>query len=763
MKKQVHYRAFLVAFVLVASLWLGACGPATPTLGPEPTATEAADSSPIELPPTLSPTPVPASASPSPTRLPASPTPATPTPTPVPASPTAASPTPEPSTTPPPAVAELVPPLLVDSESGRLYASGRVDGTEQVMALAASDGRLLAAFGVTGTMGIDANRGLLYVDQNASGLRVLDAQTGEQQTTVALPSSQQLRTIYPAPQADPARGQVLAFRDNSVYLIDPDQGAVVDTISFDIPKDHDCRTTTDPLPIDWAVYDSVDRLLYLGFTTYVCTPWIGQTLVSYDLDARAEITRQGTLPTTATAFDGGLYGSSWYRMGVGYRWAWREGQPWFESEGWTNWPQLFVDPTRGRLYESSPLHGFRAFDLKTMGLLFVLPSPVDGELVGFDPATDQLYYLVEGQLATWPARALQPPSPQPLQRAEPPAEPVRQLILPSDGSQAQALFGLWDGGPASGNCYVMGAQGGLLYQSADGGATWAQPRGGLGGICQRMSAFAVSPDYARDQTVLATIVGNGIFRTTDGGRLWRPSGTGLRSMSIEQILLSPGYVGDRTAFARSRTLGQGNLHRSSDGGTTWESLSVDLTAVAMSPEFDQDGILMGASADQVLLSRDRGETWQPAGRVPEDDMFRYLSLAPLFDRWRVALAFGSTSQNLYRSADGGLTWNAVLSVEGQAGSPSPPQLVYGPETEGGRLLFLLATATDFNANPPSHQSTLYRSVHGGLAWEALELPTDLVPTALAISPAFAQDGLLWLGTADGRVLALAAAQLQGGP
>jgi len=312
-------------------------------------------------------------------------------------------------------------------------------------------------------------------------------------------------------------------------------------------------------------------------------------------------------------------------------------------------------------------------------------------------------------------------------------------------------------------CYIFGAQSGLLYLSADDGKTWSQPRGGLGGGCDRISTLAISPDYAADQTIFAALVGNGIFRSTDGGQLWRPTSTGLQSMSIEQILLSPGSASDRMAFSRSRVLGQGNLYRSSDGGATWERLGVDLSLVAMSPEFDRDGVLMGVSADQVVVSRDRGKTWEPVGSVPEGDSITRLGLAPLFERWQVAFAFGSASQNLYRSADGGHSWDVVLSVGGHAFGPFPPQLVFGPETEGGRLLFLLVTDSDPDADFYKDQGALYRSQDGGLSWEKLALPTDLVPTALAISPTYAQDGLIWLGTVEGQVIPVEAAYLQASP
>jgi photosystem II stability/assembly factor-like uncharacterized protein len=741
---------------LVVALHLVACdaptpreGAASPTLLPTSAAL---------LSPSPSPEP-PTPAAPPPSTLSESPSPV---PTPVTVSPTAAPRTPAPSATAPHAVTDLVPPLIVDSQAGRLYMTGRVDGMQQIVALAAADGSLLATYGLTGTIDVDPTRGWLYVDQNSSGLLVLDAQTGKQRTLIPLPGSQRQDVTYPAPQADPGTGQVLAFRDHLVYVIDPDQGTVVRVIPFDTHKGDDCRTLTEPLPIEWAVYDDPRRLLYLDFVTYVCTPWIGETLVSFDLNTNAQVAQQGVTSGPVSAFDGYLYGSGWYRMGMGYRWAWRDGKPWFESEGWDNSTRLLVDAARGRLYESDSVHGFRAFDLETMSLLFVLPSPVDGDLIGYDPGTDQLYYLREGHLATYPATAIAPPTPEPPQVAVPPAKPVRQLVLSSGGSQAPSLLGLWDYGMTWDACYIFGAKGGLFYLSADGGKVWSQPRGGLGGGCDRISALAVSPDCAADQTIFAALVGNGIFRSSDGGRLWRPASTGLPSMSIEQILLSPGFASDRMAFSRSWVLGQGNLYRSSDGGATWERLGVELGLVAMSPEFDRDGVLMGVSADQVVVSCDRGETWESVGVVPEGDSITRLGLAPRFERWQVVFAFGSASQNLYRSADGGRSWDVVLSVGGHAFGPFPPQLVFGPETEGGRLLFLLATDSDPNADFFKDQGTLYRSEDGGLTWEALMLPPDLVPTALAISPTYAQDGLIWLGTADGRVLALEAALLHGG-
>lgn len=450
---------------ILLALLLAACG--TPQVRMEHTLTPAPPSTSTALPthsPTLLPTETPtptASETPTPTPPPTplptdSPTPL-PTETPVPTVPptptrpptltlTPTAPPTTPAASPTPIAVELSSPMVVDSEAGRLYMSALVlseanvtiDGVQQVVALAATDGQLLTTYDIAGPFAVDGVRGWLYVDRDETGLTVLDAQTGIPHTIIPLPGNKnEWREDNPAPQADPATGQVLAFRDNVVYVADPEKAVVTRTIPFDIPKAEDCRTPSGPLPIEWATYDSVRRILYLDFQTYVCTPWIGHTLVSYDMASGSEIARRGVPPQfSATAFDGYLYGSSWYRMGDGFRWAWRDGRPWFESSDWSyRTPHFEVDPTRQRLY-GLDAGGLHVFDARTMALIMIAPLPVDGHtlaslstrLVGYDPKTDQLYFLVNGGLRLWPASAIQPPTPQPLTASHPPTTSVRSLV-----------------------------------------------------------------------------------------------------------------------------------------------------------------------------------------------------------------------------------------------------------------------------------------------------------------------------------------------
>ena len=633
--------------------------------------------------------------------------------------------------------------------------TGTLDGVEQIVALSATDGRLLAAYGITGTFDIDPIHGWLYVDQAEVGLVVLNIQTGDLHSTIPLPADEdRWRRSEWAPQADPITGQALAFRENVVYIIDPTRGKIGNTIVFDIPARFSGQESGQGL-LQWTEYDSNRRLLYLDFKTDFNPSFMvpdNETIISYDLDNNIEVAQivVGTA-IRATAFDGRLYGADWYDSWS--HWIWHDGKPHQESSNWWHRGDLedqtgfYIDPMRERLYESSG--GFRVFDANTMTLLMSLPNPVDGRLIGYDPKTDQLYFLAKGQLYTWPTEAIRPPSLEPLKASHPPTTPVQHLFVSPTWSYDRSLFSLW--GYDNVDCDYAG-WGSLLLVSKNGGDTWGQPRGGLRGTCERISALAISPNYARDQTVFVGIVGMGIFKSADGGQSWQPSNAGLSSMNIHKISLSPGYEHDQTVFADA--WGAGGIFRSVDSGITWQPLNIELNQIAMSPEFDRDRTLIGSIGGKILVSRDGGITWEYTGGIlPGKAQSGALSIAPMFSDRRIVFAH---SQNaLFRSADGGHSWETVLSLNNLY---QQQQLVYGPQTEKGGAIFLLLTDLHWEDGAVFRIGTLYHS-EDGVNWQKVELPPGIIPTAIAISPAYAEDGLLFLGTEDGRVVTLDAATL----
>lgn len=162
-------------------------------------------------------------------------------------------------------------------------------------------------------------------------------------------------------------------------------------------------------------------------------------------------------------------------------------------------------------------------------------------------------------------------------------------------------------------------------------------------------------------------------------------------------------------------------------------------------------LVHSGSADQIEIRRsdDRGRSWYRVGAPPAGIRFDDLSPAPLFARWGVLFAYSSEGGTLYRSSDGGTSWQAVL----ETGLPDSKSggLVYGAD-EANRTVYFLAAAR------AGTRGGLYRSSDGGQTWQARPLPADLKPTVLAGSSDSVDRGVLWLGAIDGRIRSIELAE-----
>lgn len=641
-------------------------------------------------------------------------------------------------------------PLLIDSEAGRIYAATEQSATSyaQTWVFSAKDGRLLDTYEFAGPIALDAARQRLAVDQGDEGLAILDAQTGDVLRTIELlPLTQDQQSPAP-PQADPATGQFFAMRANVVYAVDPETGGIGTMAEFDLRPQDGCRPRDTMLPIVDSYFDQARRILYLDYVSYSCIPYVGYTVIAYDVGAGTEIGRWGGSMFEATVFDGRFYANDWYRMGSGTLSTLQDGKPWTTSTNWSSGAQpLLIDSTRRRLFWDTG-KSLRVFDADTMRLLMVIPRPYSGALGGYDPATDQLYFLSDGGLQTYPAGDVAPQQPALPPATTLPRQPVLQMAVSPGWPQDKTLAGIWGYTATKDDCYVWGGRGGTIYTSNDGGINWRTSGGGLPSGCEIVSALALSPDYERDRTLLAALEGAGIFKSFDGGAAWEPASWGLPSMQTYSLALSPGFARDGTAFASVVT---GSLQRTIDGGASWHSLPITTRVMTLSPEFEQDRTLVAVVSSELWTSHDGGEHWEVTASWPGPESPNMLSAAPLYAAWRVLFAYTDNGQ-VFRSADGGASWQTVLDTGLSGGSTA--QIVYAPDVEVNRPVFLLATGSFWEATPDAMQSALFRSLDGGLSWQKVTVGDGVVPTALAISPTFAQDGLIFVGTAGGQFLTL---------
>jgi len=245
------------------------------------------------------------------------------------------------------------------------------------------------------------------------------------------------------------------------------------------------------------------------------------------------------------------------------------------------------------------------------------------------------------------------------------------------------------GSATDANLYYIGAAGGGVWKSENGGATWDSVFDDQD--VQSIGAVSIAPSDNKVVWVGSgeanprndVLLGTGVFKSTDAGGTWKKMGlAGLQSIS--RVLIDPnnvnhvvvGGIGD--VFKDSPA---GGVYVTKDGGKTWtHSLYVgpssgasELAMDPKNPNVIYAGIWQvrrqpwtltsGGPDDGLYKSTDGGATWTKlSGRgLPAGLMGRIaVAIAPS-DANRVYALIQSKQGYLYRSDDAGATWTLVSS------------------------------------------------------------------------------------------------------
>jgi hypothetical protein len=114
---------------------------------------------------------------------------------------------------------------------------------------------------------------------------------------------------------------------------------------------------------------------------------------------------------------------------------------------------------------------------------------------------------------------------------------------------------------------VFLAGGEELYKSLDGGANWKRLEPDVLGKPAHVQALSISPNYKDDHTLMVSIKGKGLIKSSDEGESFYAVGHELieKNHSIQHIVFSPLYHLDKIILAVSEE----HLFRSQDGGVSW--------------------------------------------------------------------------------------------------------------------------------------------------------------------------------------------------
>jgi photosystem II stability/assembly factor-like uncharacterized protein len=187
-------------------------------------------------------------------------------------------------------------------------------------------------------------------------------------------------------------------------------------------------------------------------------------------------------------------------------------------------------------------------------------------------------------------------------------------------------------------------------------------------------------------------VGGGLWKTADGGTTWKPVTDGqIESSSVGAVAVAESnpdvvYVGMGETELRGNIMQGDGVYKSVDAGKTWKQVGLGDTQAISRIRVDPSnadvvyvsalGHPYGSNAERgVFRSRDGGKTWQKvlfkndrAGAVdlcldPHNPKIIY---AALWDVYRTSwtLSSGGPLSGLYKSTDGGDTWTEITRNPG---------------------------------------------------------------------------------------------------
>ena len=260
---------------------------------------------------------------------------------------------------------------------------------------------------------------------------------------------------------------------------------------------------------------------------------------------------------------------------------------------------------------------------------------------------------------------------------------------------------------------------------------------------------------------------SGLYRSLDGGHTWQEALSSLER--LEPLTITAAATdGEASIFAGTK----GAVLRSTDRGSSWQIVGLaspppNVTALALSPHYREDGLIAAATAeDGMFISTDRGANWLPWNFGLFDLHIYALAFSLNFAADRTI--FAGTESGLFRSHNGGRAWRdvafpleaaPVLSL-----SWSAQRLFAG--TENGGLLVSDDNGVNWQPNYPTgtvnalHTSgsrgwmlledQLLTSQDGGISWQAV---SSLIPAhQLAMALLVTDSGQVLVGCADGTIL-----------
>ena len=244
--------------------------------------------------------------------------------------------------------------------------------------------------------------------------------------------------------------------------------------------------------------------------------------------------------------------------------------------------------------------------------------------------------------------------------------------------------------------YATGVHG-RIVKTIDGGKTWIQNSITYDNISQ-ITFLTSNIGYC--------LVGNSFLKTTDAGKTWNNIGSPLQNEYTGRF----DFINEKIGFALvGGTLGTsgntGSVFKTTDGGISWAKMNNDyqiITENLYSIDFINENIGYvsgGFNQRKVLKTTDGGHNWTQVA----DQVFGKIQF--INEQVGYANRIGNYYGAIYKTIDGGNTWNISIELEGE----DIQDFDFVDENNGYFV---------------GDQKLIYKTNDGGINWVKLEIPYE---------------------------------------